>query len=280
VNAVSITESLYRMPTLFQHATAFAAMVLLLAGCAGFHHPTKTPMTLRVMTYNIHHGEGLDGKVDLLRIAELIRDEKADIVALQEVDRGVARTAKRDLPAELAALTGMTAVFANNYHFQGGEYGNAILSRFPVRRWTNTPYRMLIPNEQRGILQAILDVGGREVVFMNTHIDYRPDDKERWANLDEIEGLAAQYSGTPLVLCGDFNSVPTSRVVQRLATTFDDTWAKAGEGEGLTIPANKPTKRIDYLWVTKDGPIKPMKSWVPVTEPSDHRPVMAEFRME
>ncbi len=255
-------------------------MVLLLAGCAGFHHPTKTPMTLRVMTYNIHHGEGLDGKVDLLRIAELIRDEKADIVALQEVDRGVARTAKRDLPAELAALTGMTAVFANNYHFQGGEYGNAILSRFPVRRWTNTHYRMLIPNEQRGILQAILDVGGREVVFMNTHIDYRRDDKERWANLDEIEGLAAQYAGTPVLLCGDFNSVPTSRIIQRLTNTFDDTWAKVGEGEGLTIPANKPTKRIDYLWVTKDGPIKPLKSWVPVTEASDHRPVMAEFRME
>jgi endonuclease/exonuclease/phosphatase family metal-dependent hydrolase len=255
-------------------------MVLLLAGCAGSHHPTKTPMTLRVMTYNIHHGEGLDGKVDLLRVAELIRDEKADIVALQEVDRGVARTAKRDLPAELAALTGMTAVFANNYHFQGGEYGNAILSRFPVRRWTNTHYRMLIPDEQRGILQAILDVGGREVVFMDTHIDYRRDDKERWANLDEIESLAAQYAGTPVLLCGDFNSVPTSRIIQRLTNTFDDTWAKAGEGEGLTIPANKPTKRIDYLWVTKDGPIKPLKSWVPVTEASDHRPVMAEFRME
>jgi endonuclease/exonuclease/phosphatase family metal-dependent hydrolase len=268
------------MICLLQRTTFLVLATLMLTGCIGTIPRSSAPVTFQVMTYNIHHGEGLDGKVDLLRIAELIRDEKADIVALQEVDRGVARTARRDLPAELAALTGMTAVFANNYHYQGGDYGNAILSRFPVRRWTNTHYHMLIPNEQRGILQATLDIGGRDVVFMNTHIDYRPDDKERWANLDEIEAIAGSYSGTPTLLCGDFNSVPTSRVVQRLVATFDDTWAKIGNGDGLTIPANKPTKRIDYIWLKKNGPIKPLKIWVPQSEASDHLPVVGEFRLE
>ena len=62
--------------------------------------------TVRVMSYNIHHGEGIDQVLDLERIAKLILDAKADIVGLQEVDRGVERTAKRDLPAELAKLTG------------------------------------------------------------------------------------------------------------------------------------------------------------------------------
>jgi endonuclease/exonuclease/phosphatase family metal-dependent hydrolase len=66
--------------------------------------------TIRVMTYNIHHAEGLDGKIDLQRIADLIKQERADIVALQEVDRGMERTAKRDLPAEFAKLTGMSCV--------------------------------------------------------------------------------------------------------------------------------------------------------------------------
>ena len=78
------------------------------------------PVRFRLMTYNLHHGEGMDGRVDLERIAEIIRREGADIVALQEVDRGVARTARRDLSGELAALTGMTCLFSNNFHFQGG----------------------------------------------------------------------------------------------------------------------------------------------------------------
>src|SRR5439155_26275097 len=114
----------------------------------------------------IHHGEGLDGKIDLMRISQLITSEGADVVALQEVDRGVARTARRDFPAELAALTGMKCVFNNNYDYQNGEYGNAVLSRFPVKSWTNTHYKMLREGEQRGILRLVLDVHGRDVVFM------------------------------------------------------------------------------------------------------------------
>src|SRR5678810_85346 len=112
----------------------------LFPGCSTAE-PTNQA-TFRVMTYNIHHGEGLDGKVDLLRIAELIKREGADIVALQEVDKGTQRTARRDFPEELAALTGMTAVFSNNFAFEGGEYGNAVLTRFPIKRWTNLHYHM------------------------------------------------------------------------------------------------------------------------------------------
>src|SRR6185295_732374 len=85
----------------------------LVAGCSSTRE-SQPPATIRVMTYNIHHGEGLDGKVDLLRIAELIKREGADLVALQEVDKGVARTARRDLPGELAELTGLSCVFSNN----------------------------------------------------------------------------------------------------------------------------------------------------------------------
>src|SRR6266571_8013591 len=112
---------------------------LLFTGCQS-GPKGKASKTFRVMTYNIHHGEGLDGKVDLLRIAELIKREGADLVALQEVDKGVERTARRDFPDELAALTGLTCVFSNNYHYQGGEYGNAVLTRFPVKRWSNTHF--------------------------------------------------------------------------------------------------------------------------------------------
>jgi len=135
-----------------QRVRTFSILASLLAGCLSGCQSAReqeAPKTFRVMTYNIHHGEGLDGKVDLQRIADLIKREQADIVALQEVDKGVERTARRDCPGELAALTGMSCVFSNNYHYQGGEYGNAVLTRFPVKRWTNRHYEMLRPGEQR-----------------------------------------------------------------------------------------------------------------------------------
>ena len=237
-------------------------------------------ITFRVMTYNIHHGEGLDKKEDLQRIADLIKQEKADIVALQEVDKGVERTKGRDLPAEFATLTGMTVVFSNNYHFQGGEYGNAILTRFPVTSRTNSLYKMLRPGEQRGILQTVLNLNGRELVFINTHVDFRGDDKERENYMDQIATLLPQYAGKPLMIGGDFNDTPGSRVYDKMAAAFTDVWKAVESGDGFTIPAEKPKRRIDYLWILKGSLIVPLKAWVPVSEASDHRPVMAEFRFQ
>ena len=234
--------------------------------------------TFRVMTYNIHHGEGLDGKVDLLRISDVIKREQADIVALQEVDKGVARTARRDLPAELAALTGMTCVFSNNFHYQGGEYGNAVPTRFPIVRWTDAHYKMIRSGEQRGLLQLTLRVHGRELVFMNTHIDYRPDDTERLMNVAEIQGLLAKYQGRPIILAGDFNDNPGSRTHVKMKEQFEDTWELIGQGEGFTYPTEAPRKRIDYLWLSKDKSVVPLRAWVPDADASDHRPLVAEVR--
>lgn len=230
------------------------------------------------MTYNIHHGEGLDRKVDLLRVAELIKREGADIVALQEVDKGAERTARRDFPEELAALTGMTCVFSNNYNFQGGEYGNAVLTCFRVKSRTNTHFKKVNETEQRGILQLILDVRGQEILFMTTHIDHRLDDAARWSNVGEIEALEKWYRGRALILCGDFNDTPESRVCRRLGQTFDDTWMLVGNGDGFTIPAEKPRKRIDYIWISKEKSLVPLKVWVPQSDASDHLSVVGEFR--
>jgi endonuclease/exonuclease/phosphatase family metal-dependent hydrolase len=229
------------------------------------------------MTYNIHHGEGVDRRVDLQRIADLIKREQADIVALQEVDKGVQRTGRRDCPAELAALTGMTCVFSNNFHYQGGEYGNAVLTRFPVKRWTNRHYNMLRPGEQRGLLQVVLDVHGRELVFLDTHVDYRGDDAERLLNAAEILEAIQAYRGQPTILCGDFNDTPGSRTHQKIASAFRDAWAAAGTGEGFTIPAEQPRKRIDYIWLGKEPSLDVLRVWVPPSEASDHLPVVGEF---
>ena len=236
--------------------------------------------TFRAMTFNIRHGEGLDGRLDLERIAGVIRGERADLVALQEVDKGVKRTAGRDLPSELAALTGMTCLFRNNYSFQGGEYGNAVLTRFPVKRWTNTHLRMLRQGEQRGVLQVVVDALGRDLLFLSTHIDYRPDDAERLQNVEQFREVLAGYGDMPALFGGDFNDTPGSRTYTAMAEMFGDVWVSVGEGDGFTIPSRGPTKRIDYLWVRKGSALRPVRAWVPKTEASDHLPLVAEFRWQ
>ena len=150
--------------------------------------------------------------------------EKADIVALQEVDKGVERTARLDFPAELARLTGMKVYFDRNIFYQGGEYGNAVLTKFPIKKKKNTHYKMLRTNEQRGVIQLVLEVHGKELLFMNTHIDYRQDDAERLINIDELKQIVSAIGKTPVIFCGDFNDHPGSRTHTKMKTFLSDTW--------------------------------------------------------
>lgn len=237
------------------------------------------PVTLRVMSYNIHHGEGLDGKLDLERIARVIRESRADVVGLQEVDRGVARTQKRDLPAELAKLTGMQVAFAKNIAHQGGDYGTAVLSRFPITRADHFPLKMIGQGEQRGLQQVRLDVRGREVFFLNTHLDHRREPAEREHSAGEIRTLVAAAGDTPLILVGDLNARPESTAIGILRQFLTDAWSVVGRGPGYTIPVKKPTQRIDYIWVTA-ATIEPVSMEVLHSEASDHLPIVAELRLK
>lgn len=254
----------------------FFSLVFLLAGCTtSASRVNKT--SFRVLTYNIHHGEGIDGKIDLERIAALIKETKADIVGLQEVDRGVERTSRRDLPAELARLTEMKVYFDRNIFYQGGEYGNAVLTRFPIKKKKNTHYNMLREGEQRGVMQLVLNVNGKDLLFMNTHIDYRPNDDERLMNASELKQIVTDEGTMPVILCGDFNDSPGSRTHLRMKEFLDDTWELAGQGSGFTFPVREPNNRIDYIWMSKDT-IEPIKIEVLESEASDHRPLLGEFR--
>ena len=243
-----------------------------------FAYAGETTNTVRVMTYNIHHGEGVDGKLDLNRIATFINTQKVDIVALQEVDRGTLRTARRDLPAELGKLTAMNACFGKNIDYQGGGYGTALLSRFPILEMTNTHYQMLHPHEQRGLLQAVLQVGGRKLLFLNTHLDYHNDDAERAMDVKAIKAAVESRTNMPVILCGDFNEGPGSRTHNRLSEFLNDTWKQAGSGPGFTFSSGAPWQRIDFIWHSKA--LRPLNISVIKTSLSDHLPVIAEFSLE
>lgn len=237
------------------------------------------PVTVRVMSFNIHHAEGIDGKLDVDRIAKVIKDARADLVGLQEVDRGVERSQRRDLPAELAKLTGLTVQFDKNIPHQGGEYGNAVLSRYPIRRARNTALKSFANGEQRGVQQVVVDIAGREVLFLNTHLDARREPAEREHSATELKAIVAAAGSMPVILVGDFNAVPDAPSVAAIRAFLTDTWTAVNTAPGFTIPVKKPTRRIDYIWITP-ATIKPISMTVLQTESSDHLPIVAELQLK
>lgn len=239
----------------------------------------ELPTEIRVVSYNIHHGEGLDGKVDLKRIAEVLLAESPDIVALNEVDQGTRRTKGIDMPAELAALTKMEAVFIKNIDFEGGGYGNAVLTRLPIRRKENHKLPSHYEGEQRGVLELELgDAEAKEpLIFLCTHLDYRPEDHERMASVKTIEDIAARHKGRPMILAGDLNARPDSAVLGE----FGKTWKRANAEPIPTFPAAEPKNQIDYVLV------RPPARWETVEArvlddaiASDHRGIVVVLRLK
>ncbi len=132
--------------------------------------------TIRIMTYNIHTGVGMDKKLDLQRIADVIKHEHPDLVGLQEVDRGVKRTEGTDEIVELAGMLHMDYAFAHNLDYQGGQYGVAILSRFLILQPEHRKFENKQEAERRGMLRVEVDIEARRVNFVTTHLDPQNDD--------------------------------------------------------------------------------------------------------
>ena len=231
------------------------------------------------MTYNIHVGVGMDKKLDLQRIADVIKKEKPDLVGLQEVDRGVKRTEGRDEIVELAGLTGMQYAFAHNLDYQGGQYGVAILSRFPIRQIDHRKYENRREAERRGMLRVEVDTGGGKIInFVNTHLDYQFDDG-RLFEAQQMLKFLENVKGT-LIVVGDFNDEPTGNTYKLMLAGFEDAWVQGrAKDAGLSYPADKPVKRIDYIFTRRGDNVRFKKAWVVSTLASDHIPVVADLEI-
>jgi endonuclease/exonuclease/phosphatase family metal-dependent hydrolase/dienelactone hydrolase len=257
------------------------AVVLAIALCGSNPGSDQSPVDassqpLRVLTYNIHHGQGVDGRVDLDRIAAVIRSTQPDIVALQEVDQHVARSGSVDQPAELARLTAMQVVFGGNLSLQGGRYGNAILTKLPILCDQNLPLPSLDGAEQRGLLIAQLRFGRHPLPVLATHLDHRRDDQDRMAGVKQINQWVAQFRSAPAILAGDINATRDSRVLAQLA----DHWSVAGDHEQPTIPAFEPKRQIDFVLTHPAGRWQVVETRViDESVASDHRPLLAVLRL-
>ncbi|EAQ81790.1 endonuclease/exonuclease/phosphatase family protein [Blastopirellula marina] len=235
------------------------------------------PEPLRILSYNIHHGEGVDGKLDLPRIAAVIKSVAPHLVLLQEVDCHTARTGNVDQAAELGKLTGMEVAFGGNLRLGKGDYGNAILSRFPLTEVKNHSLPNLTNGETRGVLSAMVrfpsSTGDEPFLVLATHLDHRAGEADRLASIDFIRQLVGEKERTTII-GGDFNATLESAVLKR----FQEHWTLSNLVEKPTFPVAKPERQIDFVGY------RPMRRFrvgevrvIDEAIASDHRPFLVEL---
>jgi endonuclease/exonuclease/phosphatase family metal-dependent hydrolase len=236
-------------------------------GAYAAHGTAAEPPQLRVLTYNIHHAEGTDGKIDYERLAGIINDLEPDVVALQEVDRDTERTHRIDQAARLAELTGMHHVFGTAMRYQGGQYGEAILSRFPIDEPKSRRLPFRFGQEPRAALSARIrpENGIPEFLFVGTHLCHQSNETrtDQAKQLNRLFAGGGNEDGLPVILAGDLNARPGSEPMREL---LENGW----------IDAIAPRSVIDYVLYRQRDPWKVVDvRIVDDLVASDHRPVLA-----
>ncbi len=231
------------------------------------------------MTFNIHHGRGIDKKLDLNRISQVISKSKADIIGLNEVDSFFS---KRSL------FTNQIETLANHLNFyfayapsltktnstleKPSQFGNGLLSRYPITK-TETHLLSLRSKltEGRSILESTLNVKGTAVKVYITHLSLHPflHKKQSRFILEHVKDKA--------LILGDWNMRSGSLKWKRITAKFNDAWFMAGVGNGNTFPSTKPKIRLDYIFATKgiDTIDVQVLDYIPIA--SDHLPVLGTF---
>lgn len=232
--------------------------------------------TISVMSYNIHIGQNSADQDKLKEIAQYIRESKAGIVGLQEVDSVCNRSGKIDQMKFLAEQTGMYYAYSRHFAFDGGSYGLGILSRYPLEEIRDLRISLSSTGkpETRSLLTADFKKGHKKYTFATVHMDYR-DSGSRQVQSEEI---VRKFSDNinPVILTGDLNARPGTKEIEILENAFTD----VSKLSGPTYPAVKPLNKIDYIMVNK-GRVKQIKlQKADRIDFSDHIPVLSVFRVQ
>ena len=218
---------------------------------------------LRLLSYNIRNGKGMDNATDYDRIVGVLQKVNANVIGLQELDSITRRSGDTDVLGLLADKTGMHAVYGAALTYQGGKYGVGVLSKEkPLQHYT-------IPLPGREEPRILLVVEFKKYVVFNTHLSLTEAD--RLASVAIINEQAARFT-KPLYLMGDLNAAPASPMIHALQQDW-----RLLSGTAYTFPAPAPNRCIDYIFSRHTSKKKRITATV-INEPmaSDHRPVLVE----
>jgi len=241
-------------------------LLVLAIFLSGWRISAQPVDTLKILSYNVRNCKGLDDAINYERVAKVIRRINADVVALQELDSATSRSGRVVVLDELARLTGMFPSYRASISYQGGKYGIGILTKTkPIRNQS-----VSLPGEEEA--RSVLFVEMDKFVIGCSHFSLTQAD--RLKSVELVNQLASGYS-KPVFLAGDLNAEPTSPEIVK----FAQDWKILNNTAVPTIPANQPTKCIDFVLAQKNKKFRfeVLKSVVE-SEPvaSDHLPVWVE----
>lgn len=202
-------------------------------------------LIVRVLTFNILHGATTKGDFDLDKIARVIKENNPDLVALQEVDFKTQRAKNYDLATELGWRTKMTSLFGRAMNFDGGAYGEGVLTKMPVIASRNIPLPHSPGNEPRTALEVTVELeSGDTICFIGTHLEHQRNSKDR---VDQAKKLNEVFLKNlyPTILAGDLNDTPQSEAIQILKKSWIDT---SGDNPEPTFSSDNPNRKIDYIF--------------------------------
>lgn len=240
----------------------------------------------RIVTYNVHRCVGNDRRLDVARIAEVLARLEPDIVALQELDVGRARTNRVDQAREIAARLDMACHFHAALTVEAELYGDAILSSFPEKLIQVGPlpgHPLLTQLEPRGALWLEVEIDGRPVQVINTHLGLMPREQQMQAAfLAGASWIGHPRCRGPKILLGDFNATGTSVVYRTLAAKLEPARRLAPARQPTsTFPSQLPVLRIDHLFVSPEIQVRDVFApFDPLTRvASDHLPLVMDFEL-
>ena len=245
--------------------------------------------SLRVMTYNIYGARATSpaNAADLDAIAEVIRRQNPDFVTLNEVDVFTNRTGKDVHQArDLAEKLGMEWHFSKAIDRDGGEYGDAVLSKYPIleKRSYRLPCAAEQPGEDRSLCVIRVQIDGKDLYVASTHLDHLSGDASRLVQATEIRRIRDTELEGDLILCGDLNAIPSSNVIATMTSFLTNT----GPIDQYTFPSDDPSRKIDYIMyapiehfgVQNCQVVSRGDQQVGGVDASAHRPVIADIRFQ
>jgi len=251
-----------------------AYKLVLLSIFAGLKVAGQQP-GITVMSYNIHHGADKEERNTLDSIGTFILSTKAHLVGLQEVDSVCTRSGQIDQMHRLAAITGMHFAFVRHFAYQGGAYGQGILSRYPIKKVENIRLSLLKPDSLRQSLALIVvEVaipGVGRALFANAHFSL--DAPTRLKQAEEVLQYLKKRK-LPAVFVGDLNAIPEQPEIQLLLSQL----TAASGLDQPSFPTEAPVKTIDYIFFNSRLKGKPVQSEVPAVLHSDHLPVLSTIQ--
>lgn len=237
--------------------------------------------TVKVMTYNIYGARASSGPpADLQALADVIKVQDPDIIALQEVDVFTNRTGKNVHQArDLAALLGMEWYFVKAIDRDGGEYGDAVLSKLPIKEKKDFHLNVApgVSGELRSVALIKVAKDGKEFNFASTHLDHLAIEDNRILQANELKTIVKGING-PLILAGDFNATPESQTISIMREFMNPGCRQQCP---FTYPSDSPARTIDYVMYAPVNSFT-IQSYnaVPYRPASDHAPVVADVQIK